>query len=158
MKKLILVLTIVCGSVSYSQSLTPTVVASSGEFFSTSSASLSWTLGEVVIDTYIGSNNQLTQGFQQPEIRLVSVQEFESNITFSIYPNPTFDYVNFSAKNHQTDLSIIIFDMSGKELIRSIYSPNTNLKIDLSHVQSGIYLMQVTDGTTILKTLKIEKN
>lgn len=50
------------------QSLSPQVIASSGGFFSNGSGSLSWTLGETMTETFTGGSNQLTQGFQQPEM------------------------------------------------------------------------------------------
>ena len=48
------------------QSLTPSVIASSGNYFQGSTASLSWTLGEMATETYSAGNVILTQGFQQP--------------------------------------------------------------------------------------------
>jgi hypothetical protein len=48
------------------QSLSPTVVASSGGYFEGTGASLSWTLGEIATETFSSGNLILTQGFQQP--------------------------------------------------------------------------------------------
>jgi len=42
------------------------VVASSGGYFEGENLTLSWTLGEPVVETFTGSNVILTQGFQQP--------------------------------------------------------------------------------------------
>ncbi len=47
------------------QSLTPSVVASSGEHFENPNNSISFTLGEVVTETYSNGSTILTQGFQQ---------------------------------------------------------------------------------------------
>ena len=49
------------------QSLSPEVIASSGDYYENANASLSWTLGEIATETYSYGNNILTQGFQQPE-------------------------------------------------------------------------------------------
>jgi len=48
------------------QSLSPEVIASSGDYYENANASLSWTLGEIATETYSGGSNILTQGFQQP--------------------------------------------------------------------------------------------
>jgi hypothetical protein len=48
------------------QTLTPEVISSSGGYFENTNASVSWTLGETVTETFIGTNVNLTQGFQQP--------------------------------------------------------------------------------------------
>lgn len=52
-----------CGQ---SQSLSPTVIASSGGYFTGTGASLSWTLGEIATETFSNGSYILTQGFQQP--------------------------------------------------------------------------------------------
>lgn len=141
-----------------SQSLTPTVVASSGEFFSAGSASLSWTLGEVVIDSYFGTNNQLTQGFQQPEIRLLTVEEYNPAIVISVFPNPTTDILNFSITGLSNSYQVAIFDMSGKLIAEKLFTEFANTQFDLSAFESGIYLMQIKSGNELIKTIKIEKN
>lgn len=53
-----------------SQSIERSVVASSGDYFEGADISISWTLGEIATETYITSDNMLTQGFQQPDITL----------------------------------------------------------------------------------------
>nr|NQU92395.1 hypothetical protein [Bacteroidota bacterium] len=42
------------------------VIASAGGFYEGENISLSWTLGEPVIETFEGNGIILTQGFQQP--------------------------------------------------------------------------------------------
>jgi hypothetical protein len=48
------------------QTLSPEVISSAGGYFENTDASLSWTLGETVTETFTGTNVILTQGFQQP--------------------------------------------------------------------------------------------
>ncbi|MBN1339430.1 MAG: hypothetical protein JXA03_08905 [Bacteroidales bacterium] len=48
------------------QTVQPQVIASSGDYFGCASASLSWTLGEPVTETFSNGGILLTQGFQQP--------------------------------------------------------------------------------------------
>jgi hypothetical protein len=48
------------------QSLSPEVIASSGDYYENANASLSWTLGEIATETYSAGGSILTQGFQQP--------------------------------------------------------------------------------------------
>ncbi len=52
---------------SFGQSLTPVVYSSAGGYYTSSNVSLSLTIGEPVIETYVTPNNILTTGFQQPE-------------------------------------------------------------------------------------------
>lgn len=48
------------------QSLSPFVIASSGDYFTGAGTTLSWTLGEPVTETLSGGGIILAQGFQQP--------------------------------------------------------------------------------------------
>ncbi len=67
MKKLsiISILWMICFS-SFAQILSPQVIAASGSYNAGASGSLSWTLGETMVETYSGGGYMLTQGFQQP--------------------------------------------------------------------------------------------
>jgi len=53
-------------NIAFCQSLTPEVIVTSGDYFSETNASISWTLGEIATETFISGNTILTQGFQQP--------------------------------------------------------------------------------------------
>ncbi|MCD4694622.1 MAG: hypothetical protein K8S16_00165 [Bacteroidales bacterium] len=48
------------------QSLSPEVIASSGDYYEGTNNSISFTLGEIATETYSNGSNILTQGFQQP--------------------------------------------------------------------------------------------
>jgi gliding motility-associated-like protein len=65
-----LFLTISRVSCLYSQETRLEVISSAGMYFESSAGSMSWTIGEVTIDTYTSSNNFLTQGFHQPNERI----------------------------------------------------------------------------------------
>lgn len=53
-----------------------------------------------------------------------------------LYPNPTSDFVNF---NTEENVKVTISDLSGKIIYTKEYTTG-NVQIDLSHLQSGIYL------------------
>lgn len=54
------------------QTTSPQVVTSSGGYYEGTSASISWTMGELATETYTTDGITLTQGFQQPIIVSVS--------------------------------------------------------------------------------------
>ncbi|MFC2176342.1 hypothetical protein ACFLR1_05175, partial [Bacteroidota bacterium] len=54
--------------VGMSQSISPEVIASAGGHFDNGTTQLSWTLGEVAIDTYDNGTNIITQGFHQTQL------------------------------------------------------------------------------------------
>src|SRR5210317_1604377 len=60
----------------FSQTLSPEVNASGGDYHTNANGSLSITIGETVIETFVGANSILTQGFQQPFLAPVSNPAF----------------------------------------------------------------------------------
>jgi hypothetical protein len=66
MKKIILWVCVLAAAELQAQSLSQSVIASAGDYSSSSSASLSWTLGEICTETFSNGGYVLTQGFQQP--------------------------------------------------------------------------------------------
>jgi len=61
---------------SHSQSIDRSVIASGGGYYTSANASLSWTLGESVTQTFQSAVNTLTQGFQQPYRLNVNLKYF----------------------------------------------------------------------------------
>ena len=72
-----------------------------------------------------------------------------------VLPNPTTDYISISGIS-PTDLrEISIYDLSGKKLIQ-LYHFDLN-RIDLSGLQSGIYLLQLQTGRGLRITKRLVK-
>lgn len=62
---------------------------------------------------------------------------------FSIYPNPaTKGFVNILSETNDPK-EIFIFDVLGKEIIKTILKGN---RLDISTLESGIYILKVTQG------------
>ncbi|WP_161499375.1 gliding motility-associated C-terminal domain-containing protein [Flavipsychrobacter stenotrophus] len=86
-KKIILLLII--GSVfnvCQAQSLARTVVGSQGDYFSSPTVSVAWTVGEVMGETYAPPDYFLTQGFHQPDKKR-RTPEVESGFFNGFSPN-----------------------------------------------------------------------
>ena len=66
MKKLYVILFFFTAAGAFSQSLSPMVISSAGDYSAGTMVSLSWTLGELVTETLNNGSYTLTQGFQQP--------------------------------------------------------------------------------------------
>jgi hypothetical protein len=58
------------------QSIQPSVIASEGGYFQQGNATLSWTIGETVTQSYFQTFQQLTQGFQQPDRTNLNLKAF----------------------------------------------------------------------------------
>ena len=142
------------------QSIEPQVIASAGEHFDNGTTQLSWTLGEVVIDTYDNGTNILTQGFHQTELTVTSVEETLANIQLNMYPNPTSELLNIELGNNESDINLQLFDMSGKLVHQAkIEAYQTKFVLPMNEVATGNYLvqMQSVDGkmNTTHKVMKV---
>ncbi|WP_052503436.1 reprolysin-like metallopeptidase [Lacinutrix sp. Hel_I_90] len=80
----------------------------------------------------------------------LSVDEFESTISnFKLYPNPNNGSFNIQLANTSTNgIQISVFDMRGRSVYDKRYenNPDFNETINLGAVQSGLYVLQVSDG------------
>ncbi len=137
-------------SQAFSQNLELT--SSSGGYDEGSNGSVSWSIGEPIVETYEGSSMNVTQGFHQPDIHVVSVSNFQ-DIEISVYPNPTSDLINI---NSEEQLNIRVFDAAGREVM-STTTNNTSNQIDLSDLSRGAYTFVFESNESIVKTVKIIK-
>lgn len=71
----------------YSQSLARTVIGSQGDYFSSATVSVAWTVGEVMSETYAAPSYFLTQGFHQPDYRPRNVPEVDFDFFNGFSPN-----------------------------------------------------------------------
>ena len=136
------------------QSLTPTVVASQGDYFSSASGSVSWTLGEIMGETYT-TTNILTQGFQQPKLLVTAVTTIEGELLGSLFPNPINNNVNVivSVKS-----KFIIYDMLGKQIGNWNLITGKN-EIDLSKLADGMYQATlINTENNFIQSFKIIKS
>lgn len=132
------------------QTLTPTAISSGGGFFSSASGSLSGTVAEMtMVQTFIGTNNILTQGFQQPEDYSISIAENEaSSGEMMIYPNPTNGqfsllFNNDGAQQHSLKIYNLVGQVVLTKKLESVQGLNT-CRFDISQQGQGIYMLEFT--------------
>ena len=150
MKITLLFVSCFLASTAFNQNLE--LISSSGAYDEDAGGSVSWSVGEVVIETYEGGSNDVTQGFHQSDIYIVSVEN-HIEMEISIYPNPTSDYINISATEK---LRINIFDASGK-LVEIVDMLGNEDQIDISHLSRGAYTFMFQSNGQLVKTVKIIK-
>lgn len=125
------------------QQLTPTVLSSSGLSFGTNS----FTIGEVMTQSFAESDVVLTQGFHQPEENSVAVQEYDESIAIEIYPNPVRNVLTISMPTID-QAEVKLFDATGKlVMVREVKHSDT---IDMSIFSRGLYIIHLfeSDGGT----------
>lgn len=126
-----------------SQSVSPEVIATAGDFFTGLTASISWTLGEPVIETYSGTAGTLTQGFQQDWQSPDGIIEAEFNPDISIYPNPFYDQLTIHS-------SVFCFVTVRDVIGRTVFGTTTIIagsnSVNLSSLEAGTYFIVFTNN------------
>lgn len=136
------------------QMLTPFVTAASGGFFTNTSAnaSLSFTVGEMaMVQTFEStpSGYFLTQGFQQPIMQLVGVDESPYAFEFVVFPNPASDRLNFRYQlQYPGEVTLSWTDMRGMQVLSTWEDQYTGGQVedgfDTQHISQGMYFLHVS--------------
>lgn len=127
-----------------SQTLSPHVVAASGQSFSSPGKQIDFTIGEIVISSLTSSDKTLTQGFHQPKILITGVEDPDDEFVFSLYPNPADRFVIIES-TQETEMQVHVYDIMGKVLqVSSLFTKK--ITIDLQSLASGHYNMVITNA------------
>lgn len=127
------------------------VIATSGNHLEGGGYSVSWTLGEVIIPTLNFPENDVTQGFHQPNVHVLSISTTEDQTEISVYPNPTSDLLNVTTSE---ECFVELLDTQGKLI--EIYNLNAlTSSIDVSMYERGTYLLVFHKNGATIKQLKI---
>jgi hypothetical protein len=163
MKKLTTFLLIIISASVKAQSLSPQVIASAGDYFSNGNVSLSWTLGEPVIETYTTANIILTQGFQQPELLTVGINDvLKSDFSSTIYPNPTFNIISVQLNNQKNaQFTVEIINGLGQVIqslnFDAVKNKQNNFQLNLTDLSVGMYQIRLSEKGQVFRTYNIQK-
>jgi hypothetical protein len=73
-----------------------------------------------------------------------------------VYPNPTKDQVTISNTMIVQDLKVSICDATGRVIMEQAIISNEQ-KVNTSPLSNGIYFMNIKQGSSTLRTLKLVK-
>ena len=120
-------------------------VSTAGSYGETSTGSLSWTVGEPVIETITDGTNTLTQGFQQSKLAVTAINDLKfPGIELSVYPNPTNSFLSIEVKtDKQRDLLLSLFDINGKLILQKKMAGNKQT-IKMQNYKPATYILKVT--------------
>lgn len=143
MKQIVAIILFMVGSFPVlSQTITPDLITASGDFYKTSTGSLSWTIGEPITETFLGSNSVLTQGVQQSKwVVTPSGIEDEQLGSYKIYPNPTRDNLYVELLPDQV-FNVSLYDINGR-LLLTRDGFNTTGKVSLSGMKESLLILRV---------------
>jgi hypothetical protein len=160
MKNTFLLFAFVCSSgFCFSQSLTPTVVGSTGASGTSASGNIDWTVGEIMTETFSGGNT-ITQGFHQPWTNMTtSVSNAPLESAFDVYPNPVSDCLNihFSGTGNPS-CKFDLYDAQGRIVLSRSTEGFTSAVIPMANLDAGIYFLNIYDtGNNTRESFAISK-
>ena len=146
------------------QTLERQVLASAGETFTGSNATVEMTTGELAIATFSSSASILTQGFQQTRLTVTAVDDqvipdLHASYEIKVYPNPVQDQLFFEITGDLLPVRTILSDMRGKFVAEQ---PEIQMgqrhSFPMQQLADGMYFLRVFDATgKPLKTFKVTK-
>ncbi len=81
--------------------------------------------------------------FTASNCSVLSVEENIQSIAFKVYPNPTNDYLEITNEK-QLPVAISVFNVLGHEVFKKEESTISKIKLNLSALKSGVYLLRTT--------------
>lgn len=147
------------------QQISRTVYSTAGKFSTSSSLTLSSTIGETVVFTGFVSNAILTQGFEQPDKDILTIIPSTDFLTkVDVFPNPVTDQLQIRINTDQplTDLSFEIDDMLGNKVkvipVAIDGLGNQAFSFDFLKFSAGVYTVKIFSQTNhIHKAFKVIK-
>ena len=138
--------------------ISPSVVGASGQTFQTNDYYLSFTVGELAIETFLQGEYIFTQGFNQQDYIIKSIEPPPDNVRVSVIPNPTQDILNISFIDFKGRSDILIRDLKGN-LIQSKQGCETidQQSFDISSFSQGVYFLEIIINSSESIVYKIQK-
>ncbi|HPB24125.1 MAG TPA: T9SS type A sorting domain-containing protein [Bacteroidales bacterium] len=135
-------------------------VNASGGNASGSGGSVSYSVGQAFYQTQTGTTGTVAEGVQQPyEISVVTAIEDAKtiNLTVSVYPNPTTDYLTLEVPDFQLfHFTFSLYDMNGK-LLQNEKITGIQTRVAMSNLLPATYFLKVEASIKEVKTFKIIK-
>ncbi|MDX1349854.1 MAG: T9SS type A sorting domain-containing protein [Putridiphycobacter sp.] len=79
-------------------------------------------------------------------------------IGLKLYPNPASNelYVYYASGNHNANNQVTLYNLQGQAILNfALATNNTTYMVDVSQLPKGVYVLQVTDEISVLKTEKV---
>ena len=135
------------------------VLSATGGDASGSGGTVAYSVGQIVYTTSTGTTGSLAQGVEQAyEIYSVGIKETALNISLSVFPNPTSDFLTLKVQDYNNEaLSYNLLDEQGKSVLNEQIT-NQDTQVAMSTLARGIYFINVLQANKKIQTFKIIKN
>jgi len=134
------------------QSLSPQTISSSSVSFENSNSSISFTVGELIVQTFtdsVGDGGSLGSGYTNTSTSTTQVEAVDvplnELVIVNVYPNPTVDmvYVDLQ-KTKLSEIYLAVYDVSGKLMAKDKFQINNNhIGINTNDWSKGTYFVHL---------------
>ena len=135
------------------------VLSATGGDASGSGGTVAYSVGQIAYTTSTGTTGSVAQGVEQAyEIYSVGIKETALNISLSVFPNPTSDFLTLKVADYNNEaLSYKLLDQQGKLVLNEqIITQDT--QVAMSTLARGAYFINIVQANKKIQTFKIIKN
>ncbi len=156
--KLLLFIAAYTAQIFFTKCIAQDVITSSSGYYETTTISLSWTIGELAVETYANDNIILTQGFNQGNLIITGITEdLLPGFNITVYPNPVKDIINIrTIADNPVRMTAELYNLSGRRLTSELIH-NGNSQIDIEKLPESEYILRIHANKQVIKSLKIIK-
>tara|TARA_R110002072_G_scaffold232309_1_gene389675 strand:+ start:26156 stop:26614 length:459 start_codon:yes stop_codon:yes gene_type:complete len=131
--------------VTWSQVKAQELIGTTGDYSPTLLGNLSWSLGEIITETYPSLNGQFTTGYQQVYDSTLSIVSPDATEALIIYPNPFESKITIKADHLYGNCSMTILDCQSKTVLKKTINFDSSKKetLDLSKLLKGYYFIKI---------------
>ena len=135
------------------------VLSASGGDATGSGGSVAYSVGQIVYTTSTGTTGSVAQGVEQAyEIYSVGIKETTLNISLSVFPNPTSDFLTLKVEDYNNEaLNYTLLDEQGR-LVFNEQITTQDTQVAMSTLARGAYFINVLQANKKIQTFKIIKN
>ena len=135
------------------------VLSATGGDATGSGGTVAFSVGQIVYTTSTGASGSVAQGVEQAyEISSVGIKETALNISLSVFPNPTSDFLTLKVQDYNNEaLSYNLLDEQGK-LVLNEQITTQDTQIAMSTLARGSYFINIVQANKKIQTFKIIKN
>lgn len=105
--------------------------------------------------TKCGKSNTITKTIEINT--LLDTNDFDLKNNFKIYPNPATDTFIINLNKNYNSVSVVLFDVLGTTIIKKNIENSATLNLDITNLNSGIYLLKIVADNDFHTTRIVKK-
>lgn len=154
---ILIVLLFMIPTILVGQSVSPSLISSSGSQVNTDQLQLQWSLGEFVISQTTDPGLQLSLGFHQNLAPGSSTSKTlpQPEPPYQVFPNPTTAFIKIEMLKHSGLILYKIQDALGNLILNGSFVNNTS--VNVTSLPEGIYFLTLSQRHKLLGSSKIIK-